>query len=526
MEEYSLPKEGKSLEENKIENQTEGLEDRRNILMFAGCLFLGVLFDYLFCWKMLGISYPLFVMAFYGVLIWSLRSLITFKLDFACFLTIPIIALSLTFCLFSNQFFRIINFICIPILIFLQTTLLAGKNKYEWYSFGLINDIAHSIFIKPFTAIFRPFMFLKRIPKTKEKSQKIENTKKVFIGLVIAIPLVLVIAFLLSSADQVFGNYFDNILNINWGLGFISEELLARLFVILLVTFCFFSYFWSLINAESKIDVKEAHSDTRSLDGIIAITILSVLNLLYLIFVSIQFAYLFGGINNVVVSGLTYSEYARRGFFEIVLVTLINLSILFIGFKFFNKEGNAVQKAIKVLNSLLIIFTGIMLYSAHFRMSLYEQAYGFTYLRILTHFFMVLILLCLLVSFYRVWREGFIVEKAYILIALVFYVVLNFVNFDVMIAKNNFERYQKTKQIDVSYIGRLSYDVIPWLVQLKEDNNRDVAIEAENCLYKMKKRLDKEITWQSFNFSEHRARLKLSGMNLNYRETNLERFNY
>ena len=61
-----------------------------------------------------------------------------------------------------------------------------------------------------------------------------------------------------------------------------------------------------------------------SMDGIITLTVLLLLDLVYVLFVAIQFKYFFSG---TLGDGYTYAEYARRGFFELLFVTLINLTV-------------------------------------------------------------------------------------------------------------------------------------------------------------------------------------------------------
>ena len=517
---------GEKVEENisaKNNSIEERLLEKENIIMFTGCLALGFLFNYLFCWKALGVSYPLFILAFYGVLIWSLRKTISFKLDFAWLLSIPILALSLTYFIFSNIIFMVLNFISVPILIFIQTTLLAKKNRYEWYSLRFIQDVIHSIFVKTLVDIPRPFEIFAGIAARKGKSKKTVVTSKVVIGLLISVPLLLLIFMLLSSADQVFQHYTENVFKFLNNINIVPDEALARTFIILVFSFIFFSYFWNMLYSKISEATEKENLAARVTDNIIMITVLISINLVYIFFVVIQFTYLFGGANYALPQSITHSEYARRGFFELVTVTLINLSVLLVSLNFTKKGSKISSRILKILNALLVVCTAIMLYSAHFRMSLYEQAYGYTYLRILTHAFMILIFAFLLAALYKIWSDKFSLVKAYIIIALTAYVILNYVNIDVIISKNNFERYHKTKQIDVGYLGFLSYDAVPWLIELMHDKNKEIAVEAQNILVWKKEDINRTNEWQSFNISKYRAKLQLSKFNLEFQETGHER---
>jgi len=512
------------MEENVVENNVDTEKrtiSRGSILLLAGCIILGILFDVLFYGKPFGISYPLFVLGFYGVLLWNLKENIVFKWDFAWILSIPILALSLTYLIYSNLIFKVLNFFAVPFLILVQTTLISKNNKYQWYAIKFVEDLGYSIFVKPFKNISKPFQMIGELISSKSKNKKVAIISKIFIGLLISIPLVMMVVVLLSSADQVFQHYTENILNFINSISL--NEFTGRTLIALLVSLIIFSYIFSLITSKVK-EVKEGEITVPLiLDKVIMVTVLSTINLIYIFFVYIQFAYLFGGANYALPPSFTHSEYARRGFFELVVVTLINLSVLLVNLNLAESMSKIVNKISRILNSLLVVCTSIMLYSAHFRMSLYEQAYGYTYLRILTHAFMIFIFALLLTSLYKIWETKVSLAKAYIVIAITAYVILNYVNIDVVIARNNFERFQKTKHIDVGYISILSYDAVPWLIELMNDKNKDIAVEAQNSLYNKKQELSENNYWQSFNISNYFAKTKLSKLNLKYKEMRQER---
>jgi hypothetical protein len=247
-------------------------------------------------------------------------------------------------------------------------------------------------------------------------------------------------------------------------------------------------------------------------------TVLIVINIIYVLFTAIQFSYLFGGMKYMLPESFTYSEYARRGFFELLAVTLINFSILIGAINLLKREGKRVNSLVRVLNSLLVICTMVMLFSAHVRMSLYEEMYGYTYLRMLTHAFMAFLLVLFLIALYKIWNERISLLKPYIVVALTAYVLINYINVDVIIARNNMERYEKTKVIDVRYMSSLSYDAVQETVKLLNSKDKNYAVLAENRLYEKKKRLAGDTKWQSFNLSMYRAKNILEKYDLHYKE--------
>ena len=112
----------------------------------------------------------------------------------------------------------------------------------------------------------------------------------------------------------------------------------------------------------------------------------------------------------------SYAEYARRGFSELIVVTVINLSILLIGLHFTKNDGK-LDRLVRALRCLLVLCTVIMLYSAHLRLKLYEDAYGYTYARIFAHTFIGLLFSLFMLTFYKFWREGFSLVKAFVVAA-------------------------------------------------------------------------------------------------------------
>ena len=79
-----------------------------------------------------------------------------------------------------------------------------------------------------------------------------------------------------------------------------------------------------LLQNKNHIVPKEGAIKPIGMDGIITLTVLLLINLVYVLFIAVQFKYFFSG---TLEDGFTYAEYARRGFFELLFVTLINLSI-------------------------------------------------------------------------------------------------------------------------------------------------------------------------------------------------------
>ncbi|TET51855.1 MAG: DUF4173 domain-containing protein [Actinomycetota bacterium] len=386
------------------------------------------------------------------------------------------------------------------------SALVSKLNRADWADLRFLGDFFKRIFL-PLRYIHMPFITFFRMTDGKDGKKGRIFTRIAF-GLIISIPMLAVIIWLLSSADIIFKDIF---------LDIPISKIIKHFFVVLAVSIYSICFFWSILKASDE-DKKPAYSKIRwkkFLDPVVLITILSLLNIVYAVFSVIQFTYLFWGQSFILPSSYTYAEYARRGFFELVAVTVINFIILLIAVSFIQKENSKTHMASKILLSFLVGFTFVLLISAFYRMLIYEQAYGFTYLRIFVQAFMVLLFFLFILNIIYIWYTKLPIIKSYFVMSLMVYIVLNFTNVDLVIARNNINRYLETGQIDMEYLKGLSYDAIPEMerlmyfdlenskiTEIKEQDTRD-----EILVYFGEKKLELQDQkhWQSFNISRYRA---------------------
>lgn len=468
--------------------------DKKKYWVLLYGLIIGVVFDLFFYDKTLGISYPTFIL-----LIMALTALVFIKgyhrLDHRAWIwTIPILMLSITFALYSNQVLKVLNFLIIPYLLIMMISLVSATNRAEWSDIRFLADFLKRIFTPlryihiPFTTFFGP--------QDKDNKTKKNIFPKIALGVLISIPLLALIIWLLSSADIVFKDLFVSIS---------VSKIIKHFLLILVITVYAISFYWALLKASSKKESSKYPKINwkKFIDPVILITVLSLLNIVFCVFSVIQFKYLFGGENFIQPSVFTYAEYARRGFFELVAVSVINFLIILIAVSFLKKDNKNSTIAIRILLSLVAGFTFVMIASAFYRMTLYEQAYGFTYLRIFVQAFMVLLFFLFIINMVFIWYERLAIIKAYFIATLVVYIALNFANVDVIIARNNIQRYKVTGQIDMEYLEHLSYDAIPEMEVLLEDEKLEHKVLSH---FRQKKlELKDQNAWQSFNYSRIKA---------------------
>jgi hypothetical protein len=472
--------------------------------IILSCIGLGLFSDYLFFGKQYGISYPLFLLIVYGVFIYTFRGKMRFRGDFGSWLYLPIILLSLSFLLFSNTFFYAVNMLVLPILFIMQTVLLTRAHQHRWHSPAFVKDLCKILF-DALRNVVVPFFIIKNAFRSHLRSQTTTVLIKVLIGLALALPLLLIVTFLLSSADQIFDHLLSQFPE--WMRKIDLGNLPVRIIHGLFYFFAFFCYIWALYKPRTRKQKEVAEQGeighSFQIDGVISITILSVINLIYTIFTVIQIPYLIGKASSFLPPGVTYSEYAKQGFSQIVIVTIINLVVLLIFMLLVSQKQPRLYHSVKLLLSWLTICTIIMLCSAFFRLYMYENAYGFTLFRLLAHAFMILLAIWLIIALIKIWRKDFSLIRAYVIVVIAWYVILNYLNLDVIIAKTNIARYETTGKIDVEYLGTLSYDVVP---ELNRIDKGKIKATVDSVLYRKYALTTGEKHWQSFNLSEYRAK--------------------
>jgi hypothetical protein len=294
------------------------------------------------------------------------------------------------------------------------------------------------------------------------------NLGAVLRGLLFAIPILLIFGILLSSADAVFANSFDGFFD--WLFSTNMVDVIDPLFVAGIMG-------WLMLSALSyalarRIPELEGVSDEDNpqlkkqrpsfrIGMIESSMVLGSVALLFGFFVLIQFTYLFGGQSNIAET-LNYSQYARRGFFELVAVAVLVLGMI-LYFDHITLRRNTRQSMVFRLLSIVIVgLTMIMLVSAWRRMALYELAYGFTYLRVLTHVFMFWLGVLLVFAILNVMRVRTNIFALGVLLSCIGYIAtLDVMNVDTYIAERNIQAYldnESERELDICYLRELSID--------------------------------------------------------------------
>lgn len=205
---------------------------------------------------------------------------------------------------------------------------------------------------------------------------------------------------------------------------------------------------------------------------------LLMLDLLFAAFVSVQLTVLFGGRDHVLATaGLTYAEYARQGFGQLVVTAVLTLVVIAWAVRVVPRSPGT-DRLRKALLGVLCVLTLVVLASASRRLGLYEQEYGFTRLRVSVDAAIAwLAAVLVLVLAAGSCRRARWLPSAVVLSVAVGLLVFAAGDPDARIAQRNVERFAATGDLDVGYLAGLSADAVPALQQLPEPQ-RSCVVDA------------------------------------------------
>lgn len=335
--------------------------------------------------------------------------------------------------------------------------------------------------------------------------------KSVARGIIFAIPVLIVFGTLFASADVVFANIFKQLFSFDLS---ISEELVGRSFFALVI-FSVLAPILSYMFLKNSPLLQYEHQKLQSKFAIELAVVLGSLNMLFLLFVFIQGVYLFGSTDFVLNGDITYAEYGRRGFFELLAVSVLVFSLAFGVKRLFNLSKNNVPK---ILLIVLIVQVGFIIISAFRRLGLYVDVFGLTELRFYSHSFIFFLIAAFILLVYTIQanKPESMLLKLLVVTFSGYIILLNVVNPDATIAQRNLSRFERTGKIDANYMSSLSHDAIDQKVALFTQPEPDLDQFESSWYYRLCHERDRlnerahEESWSTTNASRKHARSVLS----------------
>ena len=376
------------MEQNPTSTETQGANKRApltkpQLWLLAGAILIGVAceiwmeFDYYALYSAFWLTTLAVFVAF------NFKRVIANKTVLA--LIVPTLVL-IGILMFDYMNFELLDFTMLAIHALLITIGVFTTQEIGYRREGkAVLGVLRAVFVKPFSAIGAYFRAYAGVLGGKSNTTKRHG----WIGFAIGLPLLVIVLALLAAADasmeKLLGKWIQNISLWEW---------FWRVVVVFVGSMLFYSLFYNLTWGKPDADLLPIQQNWKFAGpGVVILMLLAA----YALFTYVQFTYLFASTLPVT---MTYSEYARDGFGQFVAVTLINFTLL--GVSLAKSEPG---KAIKVLQTLLIAASLIVLASAAWRMWLYVDAYGLTMRRLLPLWLMTYFMFLAVVGAVRVYRE-------------------------------------------------------------------------------------------------------------------------
>jgi len=320
-------------------------------------------------------------------------------------------------------------------------------------------------------------------------------------GALLAVPLLLIFGSLFAAADPVFGaavsSFFDGALG----------PLVSHAITVAALAWASAGYLWYVAKPPRAA---RPLLTVPVVGGLQVLTPLLAMVVLFALFIGVQVTTLFGGAAFVqTTTGLTFAQYARGGFFQLVFASALVLPLVYFAPAAAGPIDGTTAARLRVLLWVQLGLTGLVLVSALWRMGLYVRMYGLTEDRVNGTAVMVWIAATLAVFACTVVRGRPGAVFGSLVAAVIALASLNLTNPEATIARYNLT-HQAGREVDVSHLGRLSADAVPILAA-----RIDLVPEAERCrlVIDLRRRyLPLGGDWLGWNLARARAHEAATGL--------------
>lgn len=355
---------------------------------------------------------------------------------------------------------RFFNVPVIPLLLMLYTQMVTAKETAP-QEHVLALRVVQGFIVWPFAHLLSVPTALSGLVAGKKS-----RSRSVLTGLAIAVPILAVVGMLLLEADAVVGYYLQRFFN-----ALRVDELIGHGALIVIVAVLFGSFLTSAKLDDSRVEPVKFR---QNWEPATAAVVLALLVAMYALFCGVQFVYLFG--SRGLPAELSYSEYARKGFGELLAVAAINLSLFGLCLRFTRPH-----RVVRAMLLALLVCTGVLLISALRRLGLYIEAYGLTWLRVFPFTFMVALGVVLALCAVRLFAGKLPLLRLSALVLMLWYTGLALVNVEAVIVRWNEKMLVTTQRAEAGrellpsldgeiqpqppYVYELSSDAVPELIR-------------------------------------------------------------
>jgi Domain of unknown function (DUF4173) len=467
----------------------------------------GLLAQWLFAFQMLGLNFPLWIGVVIGAA-WRFRPTDERFDRLDAWLPAAAIVFAAFIAVRADMMLMSFDFLAACVLTLAAAVSFGGHGvtRAAWQALALLGAKAGAVY-----AVGAAYLVPGLKPIAGALSRRRDGRlMPVLRGLVLALPLLLVFAVLFAAADAVFASQLKALFNIELGPDVVFRTILAAIAGWLFAGTL--ACAWIAARAAPPAGPTDREAALR-VGRVEALVLLVALDVMFAVFAALQAAYLFGGLDTFAVSGMTYSDYARRGFFELMIAGFLAGLVIIILDRIVAERPRVYRLAAAALAAL----TGIVTLSAFVRLGLYQQAYGWTELRFYALAAIAWLALCVIVTFAGVltgrarWLPQLIVGAG---LCVAF--VCNVVGPQAFVAGQNIQRALNPALVapggktglDVDYLETLGADALPALVAARDALPADIQQEVDFVLSHeaaQLQRAESKVSWPSWNLSRQWA---------------------
>lgn len=308
------------------------------------------------------------------------------------------------------------------------------------------------------------------IPKENgNKSNKTKKLKEVAIGIAVALPLCVIAIVLLVLSDDAFSSLLNKLL-LNVELSFNFASVVPSLLMSAILFPFVASFSFSIKNSKNKNKDKNLKNKMQKVAPTVVKTIMVLLLAIYFVYLFSQLAYFFSAFKNILPENyrFTYSEYARKGFFETTVLAILNLSVMAFSLIFTTRNGKKVDKTVKILSCIMCGFTALFVVTSISKIAMYVNRYGLTERRFAAAVFDLMLILCIVLFVVHLFAPKVPYAKILIVSCMLVVSLIFFISPAKIIAIYNTEQYlnDNIKTIDIDHLDSLGADAVVQLEKL------------------------------------------------------------
>ena len=383
------------------------------------------------------------------------------------------LALSVGNSLFNNSFIKPVSVLIIGFLFAIYCLGISGGLTKLSGSYKMLIDLFLKTVIAPFDKIGEVFGSIREGAKNNKKGLG------ALLGILLSIPVLLVVIPLLVSSDAAFEGLVEKVIEN------IGEYLIEIAIAIIILPF-FYSYLFN--RKRDSGNEKAKNQSTKKLSSTACTSFLSVISITYLVYLFSQLAYFFSAFKGILPEGYsnTASAFARRGFYEMFAISVINLAVISLVSVFAGRKNKKLPAVIKVLSTFISLFSVLLLVIAMQKMRLNIETYGLSVNRVLVCAFMLMMLVVIAFFILHIYAPRVKYMQPIIIICAVIFIALTFADVDRICADYNIEAYSlgKLEKLDIQAISLMSDSAVPSLVKLTESKDEKIAKEAKENVAK------------------------------------------